>query len=208
VSLPDSPPIFVADMRKIVALSVARVLGVDFGAAWGALDAAGAPLLVTWDNEPSQNSNVFIRLTLVSNVDEAEPSEWTDPATLLSTIRVTKRAQINVMCESTEAQIAENVIERVMLRIGRESERLLLALAGVVLAAKPIASTDLSYDDREDGRRVSVHATEIAVRYNMRETDTSRVAQRAIAAALVGAVEGTAGSIPLVIQTPNYPPGT
>jgi len=76
VSLPDSPPIFVAGMRKIVALSVARVLGADFGGAWGVLDAAGAPVLGTWDNEPSQNCDLFIRLTLVSNVDEEEPSEW------------------------------------------------------------------------------------------------------------------------------------
>lgn len=194
---PDAPTLTIAQMRLIIAQSVARLLG----GAWTQADADGKPYLVTWDNEPSQNAQTFARLRLVSCVDEEEPSEVTDPITFMSTIRVTKRAQIDAQIESTDAQQSENTCADLVRRIGRVSERLILEALGVVVIEKPKATQDLSYDDRESGERVSVTGCEFAIRYNERELDTSRVAQRAKA---VG-IEGTAAGVPITIQSPNYP---
>lgn len=167
-------------VRQALARSVARCLDGLGGVPWLQEDKQGMPRLVTWEDSPSQNSQVWARCGFVSLVDEGEPSEWRDPEPpYLLTVRTTKLFAFDVLIESTEANLSRDLAAQLAIRIYAAGERERLDLLGLAFVDKPSEGRSVSYPDPSSRKQVSATVLECRVRFNQQWIDPNSARKRA-----------------------------
>lgn len=125
---------------------------------------------VRWSTDSQPVNDLQVRLSVVSEMAEADPRREVDPDTLNVTLYESKRIAVDVLIETTSGEFPENTVDAHSL-----ANRLRLALmhdsivdafkeAGIVLSTNPGPIRSVDYEERESGYWICARSFELPLR--------------------------------------------